>query len=179
MAALLNDIMTLSKLDENQIESVMEPVDMLEITKEVIERLSAMSNEKHIQISIDPSEIGGLVTGVHRILDEMVFNLLENAIKYNKENGSVIIQMNILDQEYEGKSLKFCVMDTGIGIPKEDQDRVFERFYRVDKSRSRETGGTGLGLSIVKHGALLHHAKVELSSTPGIGTTVCLIFPLM
>ena len=177
MTALLNDIMTLSKLDENQIETVMEPVDLLQIANDVKERLSELSQEKHIQISIDQQEISPFVTGVRPILDEMIFNLCENAIKYNKENGSVTIRITGFYQGSGEKSVKLCVIDTGIGIPKEDLDRVFERFYRVDKSRSRDTGGTGLGLSIVKHGALLHHAKVELSSIPGRGTTVCLSFP--
>ncbi len=177
MTALLNDIMTLSKLDENQIETVMEPVDLLQIANDVKERLSVLGKEKHVQISIEQQGFPTTVTGVHRILDEMIFNLCENAVKYNKENGSVIIRITGTHQGSEEKCVKLCVIDTGIGIPKEDLDRVFERFYRVDKSRSRDTGGTGLGLSIVKHGALLHHAKIELSSIPGTGTTVCLSFP--
>ncbi|NMB94264.1 MAG: two-component sensor histidine kinase, partial [Flexilinea flocculi] len=144
---------------------------------DVKERLSVLGKEKHVQISIEQQGFPTTVTGVHRILDEMIFNLCENAVKYNKENGSVIIRITGTHQGSEEKCVKLCVIDTGIGIPKEDLDRVFERFYRVDKSRSRDTGGTGLGLSIVKHGALLHHAKIELSSIPGTGTTVCLSFP--
>lgn len=111
------------------------------------------------------------VLGVRRILDEMIYNLIENAIKYNVEGGSVSIWIG---QTLFGK--KFIVTDTGIGIPKEHQERIFERFYRVDKSHSRETGGTGLGLSIVKHGALLHGAKISIESEMGKGTRMELTF---
>ena len=102
----------------------------------------------------------------------MVYNLCENAIKYNKENGSVTV--TISGDEHEAV---LSVKDTGIGIPKAQQERVFERFYRVDKSHSRKIGGTGLGLSIVKHGAQFHHAKVSLESEPGVGTTITIRFP--
>ena len=106
------------------------------------------------------------------IVDEMVFNLVDNAVKYNKQNGRVTVTV---DSSSDGTAL--TVTDTGIGIPQADVDRVFERFYRVDKSHSKEIGGTGLGLSIVKHGAAFHNAKVSLQSTEGEGTTVRLVFP--
>ena len=112
------------------------------------------------------------IQGVAAILDEMVFNLCENAIKYNRPGGSVELWAGT---DVRGPVL--TVSDTGIGIPPEHHARVFERFYRVDKSHSKEIGGTGLGLSIVKHGAAFHHAQVELESTPGVGTTVRLLFP--
>ena len=102
----------------------------------------------------------------------MVFNLVDNAVKYNKQNGRVTVTV---DSSSDGTAL--TVTDTGIGIPQADVDRVFERFYRVDKSHSKEIGGTGLGLSIVKHGAAFHNAKVSLQSTEGEGTTVRLVFP--
>ena len=113
-----------------------------------------------------------MVNGVKSIVDEMVYNLCDNAVKYNKHNGRVTLNVENLP---EGVTL--TVTDTGIGIPAADVDRVFERFYRVDKSHSKEIGGTGLGLSIVKHGAAFHNAKVSLQSTEGEGTTVRLVFP--
>ena len=113
-----------------------------------------------------------MINGVKSIVDEMVYNLVDNAVKYNKHNGRVTVAVEKLP---EGTSL--MVSDTGIGIPQADMDRVFERFYRVDKSHSKEIGGTGLGLSIVKHGAAFHNAKVSLQSTEGEGTTVRLLFP--
>ena len=110
--------------------------------------------------------------GVKSIVDEMVYNLVDNSVKYNKKNGRVTVTAELLP---EGPTL--TVTDTGIGIPQGDVDRVFERFYRVDKSHSKEIGGTGLGLSIVKHGAAFHNAKVSLESVEGQGTTVRLTFP--
>ncbi|MHC1771080.1 MAG: ATP-binding protein [Flexilinea sp.] len=185
MTALLNDIMTLSRLDENQIDLPRERVDLLEIVQEVRDSLLSLPGDgrraaenpaviykggKHITINV--SGESAVITGIRRILEEMIFNLCDNAVKYNKENGRIDISVSVDD----GSAI-VSVADSGIGIPKEDQDRVFERFYRVDKSHSKETGGTGLGLSIVKHGALIHKAKVELESAPNVGTTIRLIFP--
>ena len=110
--------------------------------------------------------------GSQRILDEILYNLCDNAVKYNKENGSVTVSI----QKTDGKT-QLCVADTGIGIPAADRERVFERFYRVDKSHSKDVGGTGLGLAIVKHGCALHHAAISLISQPDCGTIVTLTFP--
>ena len=110
--------------------------------------------------------------GFRQILDEMIYNLVDNAIKYNKERGSVLIQVNPQED-----GILLSVRDTGIGIPDDARDRVFERFYRVDKSHSRQTGGTGLGLSIVKHGAMIHQASVRVDSTLGKGTDMQILFP--
>ena len=110
--------------------------------------------------------------GVWQILNEMVYNLCDNAIKYNRPNGSVRVKV-----EQKRSEVRITVSDTGIGIPYADQNRVFERFYRVDKSHSKEVGGTGLGLSIVKHGAQFHNARVELQSEPGSGTAITIVFP--
>ncbi len=170
MTALLNDIMTLSRLDENQIDLPKENVDLLEIVQEVRDSISDAATKRNISINV--SGESAVITGIRRILEEMIFNICDNAVKYNKENGRIDISVLTGD----GSAI-VSVADTGIGIPKEDQDRVFERFYRVDKSHSKETGGTGLGLSIVKHGALIHNAKVELESVPNLGTTIKLIFP--
>ena len=112
------------------------------------------------------------IHGIRQILDEMIYNITENAVKYNKENGNVTIWVG---NTLEGPKVR--VSDTGIGIPKEHQDRIFERFYRVDKSHSKERGGTGLGLSIVKHGAILHGARVQVDSEYGKGTRMEIIFP--
>ena len=114
---------------------------------------------------------GGVVLGSRRILDEMICNLCDNAIKYNRKGGTVDIIVTS-----DGSRTAIAVRDTGIGIPKSQQSRVFERFYRVDKSHSKAIGGTGLGLSIVKHGAAYHNAEVKLESEEGVGTTVTLIF---
>ncbi len=111
------------------------------------------------------------VRGVRQVLDEMIYNICENAVKYNREEGSVSVWVGDTLQ-----GAKVIVTDTGIGIPKEAQDRIFERFYRVDKSHSKETGGTGLGLSIVKHGALLHNAKIHVQSEVNQGTRMELVF---
>ncbi len=113
-----------------------------------------------------------VVLGDRTLLEEMMVNLIDNAVKYNRRGGRVTIDVGMRD-----KHPCFSVEDTGVGIPEEHQARVFERFYRVDKSRSKDTGGTGLGLSIVKHGAQLHGAEVALKSKPDVGTTVTLIFP--
>ena len=112
------------------------------------------------------------VMGSQRILDEILYNLCDNAVKYNKENGSVTVSI----QKTDGKT-QLCVADTGIGIPAADRERVFERFYRVDKSHSKDVGGTGLGLAIVKHIAQVHNAPVELDSVEGQGTTITVHFP--
>ena len=109
--------------------------------------------------------------GIPQLLESIVHNLVDNAIKYNRQGGTVKVSVNC----FEG-SVRLCVSDTGIGIPAEHQERIFERFYRVDKSRSKELGGTGLGLSIVKHAVRLHDAKIELQSAEGVGTTIMVIF---
>ena len=161
---LIEDIIHLSQLDEGE-ELPTECVDMLAIAEEVktILEKSAAGN----QIKITVSGTGFKVQGVPRILQEMVYNLCDNAIKYNVSGGSVTIHL-------ERNCLS--VSDTGIGIPPEHQSRVFERFYRVDKSHSKASGGTGLGLSIVKHAAAYHNAGVSLDSVPGVGTNIRIQF---
>ena len=111
------------------------------------------------------------MTGVRPVLEEMIFNLCDNAVKYNREGGKVVV--SVVPQ---GEHVSLSVRDTGIGIPLEHRARVFERFYRVDKSHSRQIGGTGLGLSIVKHGAAYHNARLTLDSQEGVGTTVKILF---
>ena len=169
MVQLVEDIIKLSKLDEENIELEKEDVDLFGIAKDVCGRLAlkAERNDIHLELTGEPV----IYRGIRQILDEMIYNICENAVKYNRLGGHVYI--------WTGNTLngrKVIISDTGIGIPKEHQERIFERFYRVDKSHSRETGGTGLGLSIVKHGAILHRADIRLESQPGEGTKMELNF---
>ena len=156
-------------LDEGSVELEKENVDLYQMTREIVSRLALQAEKRRIQVEVVGEHVECF--GIRQILDEMIYNICENAIKYNKENGKVNIWVG---NTLNGK--KVIVQDTGIGIPKEHQDRIFERFYRVDKSHSRETGGTGLGLSIVKHGALLHNAEIHVESEEGKGTKMELIF---
>lgn len=168
MIDLVGDILKLSKLDEGgQFET--ETVDLYELSMEVADRLApeAVRHGIHIDVSGKHCEI----VGVRQILEEMIYNLCDNGIKYNVPGGNVRI-----DVRSDRRQTRVTVSDTGIGIPYGDQSRVFERFYRVDKSHSKEVGGTGLGLSIVKHGAQYHNAKIALSSEPGKGTQITLLF---
>lgn len=174
MIHLVEDIIKISKLDEHQVEPEKEWVDLLELTKLNISHLQKEADKKQILILIEGN--GGRVYGIRQILDEMIHNLLENAIKYNKQQGKVMLSIHT-NTEASPQTVCLSVKDTGIGIPKEDTERVFERFYRVDKSHSRKIGGTGLGLSIVKHGAIYHGAKIELKSEMDEGTEIKIIFP--
>lgn len=169
LSALVADIIQLSRLDEKSSELDFEPVDIHEIALDVAAHLASSAEKKKISLTVEgePEK----VEGVHQVLYEMFYNVADNAVRYTGENGFVKISV--------GKKLGhpyYRVEDNGIGIPEKEQKRVFERFYRVDKSHSRETGGTGLGLSIVKHGAKMHHAKIHLTSEPGRGTIIELVF---
>ena len=170
LITLVEDIIKLSKLDEESVELEKEEVDLYELTREIVSRLSPQVSQKHIRMEVTGESVE--CYGIRQILDEMVYNVCENAIKYNNEGGRVSVWVG---NTLEGP--KVSVSDTGIGIPKEHQERIFERFYRVDKSHSKERGGTVLGLSIVKHGALLHGAKVSVDSVPGKGTRIEMLFP--
>ena len=161
---LIEDIIRLSQLDEG-VELPAEQVDMLTLAEDVKEILAPSAAEKRVSISV--SGAGFTVMGVRRMLHEVIYNLCDNAIKYNIPGGSVNIHA-------ENDCL--VVSDTGIGIPAEHKDRIFERFYRVDKSHSKASGGTGLGLSIVKHAAAYHKAEIHLESVPGKGTTITIQF---
>lgn len=169
LITLVSDIMKISELDEHPVQTEAESVDLYKLSENIIGRLKPCADKRNISLNI----IGGstLINGSKKILDEMIYNLCDNAIKYNKDGGSVDIILN--DGENEAS---ITVRDTGIGIPTADQSRVFERFYRVDKSHSKEMGGTGLGLSIVKHGALYHNAEIALESTEGKGTLIKITF---
>ncbi len=171
LITLVEDIIKLSRLDEEAVDIEKTDVDLYELSREICSRLSQQSAEKQVRLTIKGERVS--TYGIRQVLDEMIYNVIENAVKYNVPNGSVDV--------WVGDTLagpKIVVSDTGIGIPKEHQERIFERFYRVDKSHSKERGGTGLGLSIVKHGALLHHAKVQVDSEPGKGTKIQIQFPV-
>ncbi len=172
LITLVNDIIKLSELDEQSISFESEPVDLYELSRKVIDRLENEAAKKSIALHLIGGSAG--IRGVRKILEEMLYNLCDNAIKYNNEGGTVDI---IVNQTEDGVNV--IVRDTGIGIPAAHQNRVFERFYRVDKSHSKKVGGTGLGLAIVKHGAMYHHAKISMESTVDVGTEVMLDFPGM
>lgn len=171
LIGLVDDIMKISRLDENKTSLTEESVDLFLLTQDVLQRLQSQAQAKQITVKLQGESAKML--GVKQILDEMIQNLCDNAIKYNKQGGRMDIVIDRLPD-----ALRLQVIDTGIGIAPEDQERVFERFYRVDKSHSQKIGGTGLGLSIVKHGARYHHAELKLQSIPNQGTTITLTFPL-
>ena len=167
---LINDIIRLSRLDEDAIEPAWETVELYGLSSEVVDTLTAAAEKRQVSLYLTggPAE----VQGIYPLLSDMVFNLCDNAIKYNQPRGSVTVDVRGDDTE-----TKLTVTDTGIGISPDQQKRVFERFYRVDKSHSKEIGGTGLGLSIVKHGAQFLGARVILESELGAGTSISLVFP--
>lgn len=165
LITLVEDILRLSKLDEG-VGLRLEPVDLNQLAQEIVERLEPAARQDWITLKVTGE--GGVLTTDRRLVDEVLSNLVDNAIKYNKPGGSVTITL---------LPNGFTVTDTGIGIPPQHQERVFERFYRVDPSRSKTIGGTGLGLSIVKHSVAVLGGQVSLSSTPGAGTTLTVSLP--
>lgn len=169
LIALIDDIIKLSRLDEDAEELNWEDVDLYDLSAEVLDGLRPVADKQGIKLHLTGSPT--TISGISGLLNEMIYNLCDNAIKYNTPGGSVTVDVSKKDDE-----VYLSVADTGIGIPQDHQKRVFERFYRVDKSHSKEIGGTGLGLSIVKHGAQHHGAKVKLESEPGLGTKITLIF---
>lgn len=170
MIELIQNIMELSRLDENKTLDEFEDVDLLKLAQSVTLRLKHKAQTKGVTLNV--SGISACVCGVQSILSEVLYNLVDNSIKYNKDNGKVDVKVQDGSEE-----VTVSVSDTGIGIGAADRERVFERFYRADKSHSKEIGGTGLGLSIVKHGVLFHKGRVELESEPGIGTTITFVLP--
>lgn len=170
LITLVSDIIKISELDENTNAFESESVNLYELAQSVAKRLQPEADKKNILIRLKGNDT--YVVGVRKILDEMISNLCDNAIKYNKDNGSAEI-----DVHTENGFAVLSVSDTGIGIPEESKNRVFERFYRVDKSHSKAIGGTGLGLSIVKHGAIYHKAKITLDSKEDKGTSISIVFP--
>ena len=170
MIALVDDIIKLSKLDENAVAPDWVDVDLYDLSENVLDSLRASAATRNVQLALTGDH--ATVRGDWRILNEMVYNLCDNAIKYNREGGEATVEI-----AQDADAVRLTVRDTGIGIPYAHRNRVFERFYRVDKSHSRENGGTGLGLSIVKHGAQIHGARIELESEVDVGTRITLVFP--
>lgn len=170
MIRLVEDIISLSHLDEGAGDLQWEDVDLTALAEKTIASLSLEAEKADVEIKLEGET--AVLYGIPQLLGSIVYNLCDNAIKYNQEGGSVMVSV-----KEEEDALALCVADTGIGIPAEDQSRIFERFYRVDKSHSREIGGTGLGLSIVKHAARLHGAAITVDSTLGKGTTITVRFP--
>lgn len=170
MIELIQNIMELSRLDENKTLDEFEDVDLLKLAQSVTLRLKHKAQTKGVTLNVSGSS--ACVCGVQSILSEVLYNLVDNSIKYNKDNGKVDVKV-----EDGSEEVTVSVSDTGIGIGAADRERVFERFYRADKSHSKEIGGTGLGLSIVKHGVLFHKGRVELESEPGVGTTITFVLP--
>lgn len=170
LVSLINDIIRLSQLDEKA-EQAKEPVDLSTVAMEVVEVLTPSANQKGVLYIIDVEPV--VFVGVKRYLYEILYNLCDNAIRYNRTGGKVFLSIH-----KQAGFVLLSVADTGIGIPTEQQDRIFERFYRVDKSHSKETGGTGLGLSIVKRATLLHNGKLSLESVEGKGTKITVQLPL-
>lgn len=170
LITLVEDIIKLSRLDEGRVELEKEEVDLYELSREIISRLAPQAAKNRVRLELTGESVK--YTGIRQILDEMIYNITENAIKYNNPGGKVSVWAG---NTLQGK--KVVVTDNGIGIPEDQIDRIFERFYRVDKSHSKERGGTGLGLSIVKHGVILHHGEVHVESKLGEGTRIELVFP--
>ena len=179
LAALVNDILTLSNLDEAERASdgeavpigSTEPIELSRAMLTVEHRLEQVARQSNVTIGHETKPV--VIEGVSRLIDELIYNLASNAIRYNRPGGTVTLRCGTNDDGHPYLS----VADTGIGIAPEEQGKVFERFYRVDKSRSKARGGTGLGLAIVKHAALYHHASLDLSSELGVGTTITVTFP--
>jgi len=169
LLALINDIIRLYELDRKEKEPVFEEIDLFETAKECMEELAVNAKQRGVSITLEGEVC--LIRGSKDLLKELIENLAQNSIRYNNPGGKVAI----FATKKEGRAI-LVVKDNGIGIPASEQERIFERFYRVDKSRSKATGGTGLGLAIVKHIVELHDAKIEIDSAPGVGTTVSVLF---
>lgn len=170
LLTLINDIIRLSELDATDVSRTFEPINLYTIAETCVNMLQINAEKHNVTLTFEgtPAE----VMSTKEMMEELVYNLCDNAIRYNNENGTVHVSLS-----KKAQAVVLSVKDTGIGIPKKHQERIFERFYRVDKSRSKSTGGTGLGLAIVKHIVVQSNAKIELNSDKGIGTEIKIIFP--
>jgi two-component system phosphate regulon sensor histidine kinase PhoR len=171
MIGLVEDILKLSHLDEGATDMKRENVDLYALAEDTVKILSSSAEEAGIQMNLEGEK--AVINGIPQLLQGIIYNLCDNAIKYNREGGLVTVSV-----KNEENQVQLSVSDTGIGIPIEHQERIFERFYRVDKSHSKKIGGTGLGLSIVKHAARLHNASIKVHSEEGVGTTIVVSFPV-
>ncbi|MBE5968998.1 MAG: hypothetical protein E7242_02065 [Lachnospiraceae bacterium] len=169
---LINDIIRISELDETEKLLEFEKIDLFKIIQDCMDGLEASAGENNIKLILDRLPVGSLsIKADESSIHELIYNLIDNAIRYNKPEGEVHVGL----KKQDGKIILY-VSDTGIGIPKQYRERIFERFFRVDKSRSRKTGGTGLGLSIVKHIAIMHKAEIKVESVENEGTTISVSF---
>ena len=184
MRSLINDVLTLSRLDESAFGDDAVLIDLHAVAERVAGRLGSFAADQQVQVRVEGS--AARIAGSETLSEEMLYNLIENGIRYNHEGGSVVMRVEAEPPARPGGGLPgedavgqvvVRVSDTGPGIPEELREKVFERFFRVDKSRSKETGGTGLGLAIVKHAVLYHHGSIEVESAEGAGTTFVLRFP--
>ncbi len=169
LQSLINDIIKLSELDDEDLKLEFEPVDLYELGRNCIKQMTLQAQKNEVTLRLEGKPV--TINGNKMLMEELFYNLCSNAVRYNKHGGTV----TILTEEEDGHPVVY-VKDTGIGIPKDQQDRVFERFYRVDKSRSKLTGGTGLGLAIVKHIVAQHDAQIELTSEENVGTEIKITF---
>ena len=169
LISLINDIIELSRLDEQTVAPEKEEVDLYSVAEDVLDGLGSAAKSKDVTLMLEG--VHATVYGVPNYIDEIVYNLCDNAVKYNRKGGKVTVTV-----EKGERTVELCVKDTGIGIPAEYHERIFERFYRVDSARSNDVPGTGLGLSIVKHAAGLHDAQITLKSEPGAGTEITVAF---
>ena len=169
LQSLINDIIKLSELDDSDLKLEFETVDLHDLGEQCIHSMQMQADKNEVTLHLEGASVP--MNGNKTLLEELLFNLCSNAVRYNKKGGSVTIVTTI-----ENTRPVLIVKDTGIGIPKEQQERVFERFYRVDKSRSKSTGGTGLGLAIVKHIVAQHDAQMTLTSEVGVGTEIKIVF---
>ncbi len=169
MINLVGDIIKLSQFDEKDINVKIERINLLNLCKTVISGLEPLAAKQNVTINLSGDDVE--ISGAELIVEEIIHNLVKNAVKYNKDDGKVDVSVK---QCLDG--IELSVSDTGIGIPEEDIEHIFERFYRVDKSHSKDIGGTGLGLSIVKHGAMFHNASLSVESKLGVGTTIRVLF---
>lgn len=166
---LINDILKLSELDDESLKLEFEPLDLYELGKNCMAQMQLPAQKHEVAIVLEGEST--VINGNKTLLEELFYNLCSNAVRYNRPGGTVTMRIGM-----ENSRPVFCIKDTGIGIPKEHQERIFERFYRVDKSRSKSTGGTGLGLAIVKHIVAQHDAQLELKSEENIGTEITILF---
>lgn len=177
MRGLIDDVLTLSKLDESAFDNEGVPIDLGGVAKSMAARLRSFAEEREVDVIVKGP--GAYISGNGSLADEMTYNLIENGVRYNHKGGKVTVEVD----EYagvDGKMMaRMCVSDTGMGIPSDMCDKVFERFFRVDKSRSKETGGTGLGLAIVKHAVMYHGGTIKVDSVEGKGTTFTLLIPAL
>ncbi len=169
MINLVGDIIKLSQFDEKEVHVKIEQINLLSLCQTVISGLESLANKQDVKINLFGDDVE--IHGAELIVEEIIHNLIKNAVKYNKRGGKVDVSVK---QCLDG--IELSVSDTGIGIPKQDIEHIFERFYRVDKSHSKDIGGTGLGLSIVKHGAMFHNASLSVESELGVGTTIRVLF---